>query len=104
MAIEIINSNDANGKKLIALRPILYLGRQYAEGDELPVNNAGMVEAWIDANSAKYVDMPVEEKPKAKPVTATPGLAGKASGSSEKSDSDGDLVGKIPATEKRKRK
>ena len=41
-------------KVLTALRPILYLARQYKAGDSLPVNNAEMVEAWIAAGSAEW--------------------------------------------------
>lgn len=41
-------------KVLTALRPILYLARQYKAGDPLPVNNTEMVEAWIAAGSAEW--------------------------------------------------
>jgi len=41
-------------KVLTALRPILYLARQYKVGDSLPVNNQEMVEAWIEAGSAEW--------------------------------------------------
>ncbi len=41
-------------KVLTALRPILYLARQYKAGDSLPVNNPEMVEAWIAAGSAEW--------------------------------------------------
>jgi len=41
-------------KVLTALRPILYLARQYKAGDSLPVNNLEMVEAWIAAGSAEW--------------------------------------------------
>lgn len=41
-------------KVLTALRPILYLARQYKAGDSLPVNNTEMVEAWIAAGSAEW--------------------------------------------------
>ena len=41
-------------KVLTALRPILYLARQYKVGDSLPVNNTEMVEAWIGAGSAEW--------------------------------------------------
>ena len=39
--------------KLKALRPVLYLAHQYDRGDELPVNNPDMVEAWLEAGSAE---------------------------------------------------
>lgn len=41
-------------KVLTALRPILYLARQYKIGDSLPVNNTEMAEAWIAAGSAEW--------------------------------------------------
>lgn len=41
-------------KVLTALRPVLYLARQFKAGDSLPVNNTEMVEAWIAAGSAEW--------------------------------------------------
>lgn len=41
-------------KVLTALRPILYLARQYKVGESLPANDAKMVEAWIAAGSAEW--------------------------------------------------
>lgn len=41
-------------KVLTALRPILYLARQYKVGDSLPVNNTEMAKAWIAAGSAEW--------------------------------------------------
>lgn len=41
-------------KVLTALRPILYLARQYKAGESLPVNNPEIVEAWIEAGSAEW--------------------------------------------------
>lgn len=41
-------------KTLIAMRPILYLAKQYRAGDRLPVNNQEMVSAWIEAGSAAW--------------------------------------------------
>ena len=41
-------------KVLTALRPILYLARQYKVGESLPANDAEMVEAWIAAGSAEW--------------------------------------------------
>lgn len=43
--------------KLIAKRSILYRGRQYMPGDELPAADPGMVEAWLRANSAERVNV-----------------------------------------------
>lgn len=41
-------------KTLIAMRPILYLAKQYKAGERLPVSNQKMVEAWIEAGSAAW--------------------------------------------------
>ena len=41
--------------KLIAKRPVLYLGRMYQTGAALPADNPVMVAAWLRADSAKEV-------------------------------------------------
>lgn len=41
-------------KRLIAKRPILYLGRMYQEGEALPGGDAKMVDAWVRNKSAKW--------------------------------------------------
>ena len=41
--------------KLIAKRPVLYLGRMYQTGAALPADNPAMVAAWLRADSAKEV-------------------------------------------------
>ena len=41
-------------KKLIAKRPVLYLGRMYDKGDTLPANDQKMVTAWLNAKSAAW--------------------------------------------------
>lgn len=43
--------------KLIAKRPVLYLGRMYPEGAALPANNPAMVAAWLRAGSAVDVSV-----------------------------------------------
>lgn len=50
-------------KKLIAQRPIQYLGRAYARGTALPANDSLMVEAWLKAGSAAWEGPPAEEAP-----------------------------------------
>lgn len=94
-------------RKLIARIPILYLAKQYKDGEELPVNDTVMVNAWIEAGSAFWKEDDSAEQPKpkakAKAVTATPGVAGLAAGA-EKDEEDGDLVGRVPTTSKRKKK
>ena len=103
-------------RKLIAKYPILYLSKQYDIGEELVANNPEMVKAWLDAGTAEWVE-DEESKPDADgtvdgksedelpPATATPvvaeaGLAGDAIGS----ETDENLVGKIPKTPARARK
>ena len=41
-------------KRLIAKRPILYLGRMYQEGEALPGGDAKMVDAWVRNKSAEW--------------------------------------------------
>ena len=58
-------------KKLIAKRPILYRSKQYEIGYQLPADNETMVDAWLEAESAEWVDEATdahekEEKPEAK--------------------------------------
>lgn len=40
-------------KGLIAKRPILYRGRMYKAGDNLPGDDARMVDAWLENDSAE---------------------------------------------------
>ena len=40
--------------KLVATRPIIYQGRQFATGEQLPNYDEDMVEAWLKYGSAKY--------------------------------------------------
>ena len=80
--------------KLIAVYPILYRSRQYWVGQELPADDAGMVQAWIEAGTAAWVDPDAPKPPKAKPAAAEPGLAGE----SPNRETDENLVGKVPKT------
>ena len=43
-------------KKLIAKRPILYGSRMYEIGDTLPANDERMVNAWLAAESAEFIN------------------------------------------------
>lgn len=43
-------------KKLIAKRPILYGSRMYEAGDTLPASDERMVDAWLAAESAEFID------------------------------------------------
>ena len=49
-------------KKLIAKRPVLYLGRMYDAGDTLPANDQKMVTAWLNAKSAAWDGQEAEER------------------------------------------
>ena len=86
-------------ERLVARVPVLYLSRQYKVGDELPVGDADMVQAWLDAKSAVYASGEAKKAPTAKPATAEPGLPGKAAAS----ETGDDLVGKVPKTNSRKK-
>lgn len=85
-------------QKLIAVKHILYLSKQYRPGDELPRNDGEMTKAWIAAGTAKLeqdeeiIEGASKKKAKAKPVTATAGLTG----DSVPKTSEDDLVGKPP--------
>ena len=48
-------------KKLIAKRPVLYLGRMYDAGDTLPANDQKMVTAWLTAKSAEWGGQEAQE-------------------------------------------
>lgn len=102
---EVEDTEDAEDipKHLVATYPILYLSHQYQVGEVLPTNNLEMVEAWLAAGTAVWVDDKQAETPaKAQPATAEPGLPG-VSVSSESEDGD-DLVGKVPKTARRSKK
>jgi len=86
-------------QKLIAVKHILYLSKQYKPGDELPQNDEGMKTAWLEAGTAKLeddeeieiIEGKQKKKAKAKPVTAPAGLTGE----SVPKTSEDDLVGKV---------
>ena len=48
-------------KKLIAKRPVMYLGRMYDAGDTLPANDQKMVTAWLNAKSAEWGGQEAQE-------------------------------------------
>ena len=56
------------GPKLVALRPILFRGRQYKTGDRLPADDQKMVEAWIQYKSAKWESRETKKKEPVAPV------------------------------------
>lgn len=49
-------------QKLIAARPIQYMGRTYEAGNPVPAYDGKMVEAWLDAGSVKWSDTDAEER------------------------------------------
>lgn len=91
-------------KKLTAQRSILFESKIYNPGEELPTKNPTMIEAWLEAGTAVWIDDEQKVTPvtKAKPKTAEPGLVGVAP-HSEAEDGD-NLVGKVPKTVGRKKK
>ena len=89
-------------QKLIAQQSILFESKIYAPGEELPTKDAGMVEAWLAAKTAVWInDDAKSTKAKARPRTAEPGLPG-AAVASEAEDGD-NIVGKVPKTTSRKK-
>lgn len=49
-------------KRLIAQRPVLYLGRTYQAGDTLPANDERMVTAWLKAKTAAWSGQEAAER------------------------------------------
>lgn len=47
-------------KKLIAQRPIQYMGRTYERGEAIPAQDPKMVAAWLKADSAVWADTDME--------------------------------------------
>lgn len=47
---------EEHGTKLIAIIHVLYESHQYKPGDELPTNNPDMIESWIEAGSAAWLN------------------------------------------------
>lgn len=86
-------------KRLIALRPVLYLAHQYGTGESLPVNDPEMTKLWIDAGTAVWKEETEPEKPTARAisVTANPGMPGISSSGMD------DLAGRITETPERKK-
>ena len=52
-------------KKLIAQRPIQYMGRTYERGEAIPAQDPKMVAAWLKANSAAWTGTDVEDAARA---------------------------------------
>ena len=52
-------------KKLIAQRPIQYMGRTYESGEAIPAHDPNMVAAWLRANSAAWTGTDLEDAARA---------------------------------------
>ena len=52
-------------KKLIAQRPIQYMGRTYESGEAIPANDPNMVAAWLRAKSAAWTGTDLEDTARA---------------------------------------
>lgn len=90
-------------QKLIAQQHILFESKIYAPEDEMPTHNQEMVNAWLDAKTAVYVNYEeMKISAEACSRTAVPGLAGDAP-ISESEDGD-NVVGRVPNTKARKKK
>ena len=76
--------------RLIAKVPILYFAHLYEVGDELPLQNQTMIDAWLE--DGQEVKKPAK-RPKAKMATARPGQIGISTTGNEE-----DLAGRIPDT------
>ena len=90
-------------QRLTAQTSILFESKMYKPGDELPVKNPAMVEAWLEAGTAVLIDDEQKKTPaKARTRTADPGQPGVAV-HSESEDGE-NVVGKVPKTNSRKKK
>ena len=89
-------------QKLTAKVSILFESKLYAPGATLPANNPVMVEAWLEAGTAVWIDNEQTKTPKAKARTAEPGQPGVAVHS--ESENGENLVGRVPKTNSRKKK
>ena len=52
-------------KRLIAQRPIQYMGRTYERGEAIPAQDPKMVAAWLKANSAAWTGADMEDAARA---------------------------------------
>lgn len=95
------DSND--GQRLVANRLILYRSRLYNPEEELPADDADMVAAWLQNESARWASIEPDTTAKATPKAAQAGLFGKVE-SGEKDIDGNDLVGRVPKTTARSKK
>jgi hypothetical protein len=77
---------------------ILYKGNDYIPGDILP--ECELTESWLASGAAFWdKEQPLQALPKARLVTAVPGLVGYT----PQPETTETLVGKVPITEARKK-
>lgn len=88
-------------KVCLAQTYILYNSTQYKPGDKLPTNDPKMLEAWLEARTAAWVDEDIVKNAKAQSVTAMTGLYGQAVCSD--SDNGEDLAGRVPINNGRRK-
>jgi len=96
-------NGSSDGQRLVANRLILYRSRLYNPDEELPADDAEMVEAWLQNQSARWASIEPDTTAKATPKTAQTGLFGKVDSGEKDIDGD-DLVGRVPKTAARNKK
>lgn len=90
-------------RKLTAQTYILFESKTYKPGEELPVKNPVMVEAWLETGTAVWIDDEKKKTPvRARLKTAEPGQPGVAVHIEPENGEN--LVGKVPKTNSRKKK
>lgn len=76
-------------KGLIAKRPILYRGRMYQAGDNLPGDDARMVDAWLENDSAERCGESQDNAPDVAKNTQDGAKGGQDGQDGAKGDQDG---------------
>lgn len=76
-------------KGLIAKRPILYRGRMYQAGDNLPGDDARMVDAWLENDSAERCGESQDNAPDVAKNTKDGAKGGQDGQDGAKGDQDG---------------
>ena len=93
-----------DGKCLVAQDYIQIGSKTYLPGELLPLDNAEMADAWIDAGTAVWMDlaeyMTVSSSTTARLVTAMPGMPGLAVGGEAVGN---ELIGRVPLTPERRK-
>lgn len=94
-----------DGKCLVAQEYIQIGSIIHRPGDLLPLDDTEMVNAWIEAGTAVWMDlaeyMTAPSTATARLVTAMPGMSGLAVGGEATGD---ELVGRVPLTPERRKR